>query len=50
MIGSRTRAAVKSFQKSQGLSADGKLSPGLLEKMKAVARQKGLARPEISAN
>ena len=50
VIGSRTRAAVKSFQKSQGLSADGKLSPGLLEKMKAVARQKGLARPEISAN
>ncbi len=50
VIGSRTRAAVKKFQQSQGLGADGKLSQALLEKMRAVARQRGLARPEISAN
>ncbi len=50
VIGSRTRAAIKKFQTSQGISGDGKISPQLLEKMRAVAREKGLARPHISAN
>ena len=48
VIGSQTRGAIKTFQKSQGLAADGKLSNPLLQRMKQVAQQKGLARPEIS--
>jgi hypothetical protein len=48
-IGSRTRGAIRSFQKSQGLGADGKTSDALLQKMKQVARAKGLVRPEITA-
>ena len=49
VIGRNTRAAIKKFQNSQGLAADGKESPQLLERMKSVAQQKGLRRPEISA-
>jgi len=47
-IGSKTRGAIKSFQKSQGVGADGKVSDTLLQKMKQVARSKGLVRPEIT--
>ncbi len=49
VIGRNTRAAIKQFQKSQGLAADGKESPQLLERMRTVAQQKGLRRPEINA-
>ena len=48
VIGPNTGAALKKFQQSQGLAADGKESPQLLERMKKVAQQKGLRRPEIS--
>jgi hypothetical protein len=47
LIGSNTRKAIRSFQKSQGLAADGKATQKLLETMKRVAREKGLARPEV---
>jgi hypothetical protein len=47
LIGSNTRKAIRSFQKSRGLAADGKVSPALLEAMKRVAREKGVTRPEV---
>ena len=47
LIGSNTRKAIRSFQKSQGLAADAKVTPALLEAMRRVARKKGLARPEV---
>ena len=47
LIGSNTRKAIRSFQKSQGLAADAKVTPALLEAMKRVAREKGLVRPEV---
>jgi len=49
VIGRNTRAAIKAFQSSQGLAADGKESPELLQRMRNVAQQKGLRRPEINA-
>ena len=48
-IGSKTRGAIKTFQKSQGISADGKVSDPLLQRMRKVARDKGLARPDVTA-
>jgi hypothetical protein len=47
LIGSNTRKAIRSFQRSQGLAADAKVTPALLETMKRVARQKGAVRPEV---
>jgi hypothetical protein len=47
LIGRNTRKAIRSFQTSHGLAADGKVSPALLEAMKRVAREKGVARPEV---
>ena len=47
LIGSNTRKAIRSFQKSQGLAADAKVTPALLQAMQRVAREKGLARPEV---
>jgi hypothetical protein len=44
-IGPATRGAIRDFQKSQDIPADGKPSAALLETMKQVAQQKGLARP-----
>ena len=46
LIGSATRKAIRTFQNSQALKADGMPSAALLENMKRVAREKGLARPE----
>jgi hypothetical protein len=46
LIGSNTRKAMRTFQKSQALKADGTPSAALLESMKRVAREKGMARPE----
>jgi hypothetical protein len=45
LIGSATRKAIREFQKSQGLKADGAPSASLLATMQRVAREKGLARP-----
>jgi hypothetical protein len=47
-VGSRTRKAIQSFQKSQGLKPDGKPSAALVETMKRVAQEKGLARPHAT--
>jgi hypothetical protein len=44
-IGRATRAAIQKFQKTHGLSANGRPSEALLQKMRSVAQQKGLARP-----
>ena len=44
-IGSKTRSAIRDFEKQQGIAATGQPSEGLLKRMREVARQKGLARP-----
>lgn len=46
MIGRGSRAAIRAFQTSQGLPADGNPSPALLKTMRSVAQQKGLLRPD----
>jgi len=48
VIGRNTRAAIKKFQSSQGMTADGKSSEALVARMRSVAQERGLARP--SAN
>ena len=45
LIGSATRKAIRAFQTSEGLAADGKISRPLLVQMQRVAADKGLARP-----
>jgi hypothetical protein len=45
VIGRGTRAAIKKFQTSQGIPVTGKPSPALIQSMRKVAQQKGLARP-----
>jgi len=45
-IGPATRKAIRAFQQSQGLKATGKTSVELVDKMRTVAQQKGLARPD----
>ncbi len=45
VIGPASRSAIREFQQSQALPVDGKPSAALLETMKQVAQQKGLARP-----
>jgi len=49
LIGSNTRKAIRSFQASQGMAADGRVSGALLDAMQRVAQEKGLARPKPSA-
>ena len=44
-VGKRTRGAIRTFQKSQGLNASGKPSEDLVKTMRRVAAEKGLARP-----
>jgi hypothetical protein len=44
MIGRNTRKAIATFQKSNGLKADGQPSQETLDRMRKVAREKGLAR------
>ncbi len=46
IVGSQTRKAIRSFEKAQGLQATGKPSPAVLERMRRVAVEKGLARPQ----
>ena len=45
LVGPATRKAIRAFQTSQGLKADGKVSRPLLDRMQKVAEAKGLARP-----
>jgi peptidoglycan hydrolase-like protein with peptidoglycan-binding domain len=47
--GPKTVDAIKKFQRSQGLKADGKPSAAVLERMQSVAREKGMARPAGAA-
>jgi peptidoglycan hydrolase-like protein with peptidoglycan-binding domain len=37
MVGSATRAALRAWQKTQGLPADGYLSPYMVERLRAAA-------------
>jgi hypothetical protein len=45
-IGRNSRAAIRNFEKQQGIAATGQPSEKLLQRMRQVAREKGLARPE----
>ena len=45
VIGPATRGAISEFQSSQGLAAHGEPAAALLELMRQIAREKGLARP-----
>ncbi len=45
-IGSMSRGAIRSFQKSQGIAADAVPSAALLEKMRQSAQSRGLSRPD----
>jgi peptidoglycan hydrolase-like protein with peptidoglycan-binding domain len=47
--GPKTVDAIKKFQRSQGLKADGKPSAAVLERMQRVAQEKGMARPAAAA-
>ena len=42
--------AISTFQKSQGLQANGKPSQDLLKTMRRVAAEKGLARPDAASD
>jgi hypothetical protein len=44
-IGPRTQAAIREFQQSQGIAADGEPSGELVRLMRKVAIEKGLSRP-----
>ena len=46
LIGKGSRAAIRDVQKKLGLPETGTPSPELLAKMRAVAQQKGLLRPD----
>lgn len=43
-IGPKTRAAIRSFEKQQGMTVTGQPSEAVLAKMRSVAKAKGLAR------
>ncbi len=45
LIGPATRKAIKNFQKTQGIAPDGMVSEDLVERMRKVAEERGLARP-----
>ena len=45
VIGPATRGAIREFQRLRGVAVDGEPALGLLELMRKVAREKGLARP-----
>jgi sulfite reductase alpha subunit-like flavoprotein len=46
IIGANTRKAIKDFQQTQGLKADGKPSEKLVQQMRKVAQEKGLIRAD----
>ena len=45
-IGPATRKAIRAFQQSQGLKTSGQTTVELVDRMRKVAQQKGLARPD----
>jgi hypothetical protein len=45
LIGPATRKAIQSFQKAQGMTPDGAASRALVDRMRKVAEERGLARP-----
>ena len=45
-IGPNTRAAIRTFQKAQGASADGLPTSTVLQKMRQVGQSQGLMRPQ----
>jgi hypothetical protein len=47
-IGPKTRAAISTFQKAQGESANGLPTSTVLQKMRQVAQSRGLIRPEAA--
>ena len=47
-IGPATRGAIRSFQQAQGDSADGLPTATLLQKLRQVAQDRGLLRPEAA--
>ncbi len=49
ILGPGTRSGIREFQRDQGLAATGEPSADLLERMRRVARERGLARP-VAAN
>ncbi len=50
LIGPTTRKAIKSFQKDQGMTPDGAVSQALVDRMRKVAEERGLARPYSGQN
>jgi len=48
VVGSKTRVAIRDFQRSQGMAADGNPSQGLVRRMRKVAQEKGLIRPDAA--
>jgi sulfite reductase alpha subunit-like flavoprotein len=50
IIGGNTRKAIKDFQQTQGLKADGKTSAKLVQQMRKVAQEKGLIRSDTGAH
>jgi hypothetical protein len=46
VIGSNTRKAIRDFQQTRGLKADGKPSEKLVQQMRRVAQEKGLIRAD----
>lgn len=46
IIGAKTRAAIRGYQRTEGLEVDGKSSPLLLEKMRKTLQSRGLIRQD----
>jgi len=46
IIGPKTREAIREFQRSQGLKADGEPSPELVQRIRKVAQEQGLIRAD----
>ena len=50
VIGRNTRKAIRDFQSSQGIKANGQPSESLVQLMRKVGQQKGLIRDDRSAS
>ena len=46
VIGAKTRTAIRTFQRSNGLPANGEVSQPLVDQMRRIAQEHGLARPD----
>jgi hypothetical protein len=49
VIGARTKGAIRDFERSQGIPATGTPSRSLIDRMRAVAQERGAWRPEPGA-